>query len=110
MTKEHLKKLLPVMEGMTHGEIIQFKTKDSNIWQDSHNPTWDESFEYRIKPLDGWVLIHRIDRCDYCCDILLYRNNIKNLDESINKITQRYIREYNCECELINKIPIPIKE
>ena len=50
MTRERLKKLLPVMQAYADGGSIQFRNSLSDGWVDSNQPDWVLSCEYRIKP------------------------------------------------------------
>ncbi len=49
MTREELKKLIPVMQAFTEGKIVQYKNCRGE-WVETNCPVWSNDTEYRIKP------------------------------------------------------------
>lgn len=49
MTRENIKRLLPILTAYAEGKTIQYKTLHGN-WCDAECPTWAERTEYRVKP------------------------------------------------------------
>ena len=49
MTREELKKLMPVMQAFTEGKIVQYKNCRGE-WVETNCPVWSNDTEYRIKP------------------------------------------------------------
>lgn len=57
MTREYLKKLLPIMQAYVNGEILQCRQVGfpNSEWTDSNNDDIDffqDDWEYRIKPIE----------------------------------------------------------
>ena len=52
MTKEEVKKLLPVLQAFADGKTIESRCikGDKSLWYDDEDPSFDDDFEYRIKP------------------------------------------------------------
>ena len=53
MTREDVKKLLPIIQAFSEGKTIQSKciTDEMPLWWDDNNPTFEvDCFDYRIKP------------------------------------------------------------
>lgn len=52
MTKEEVKAMLPVLQAFADGKAIQSRCikGDKSLWYDDEDPSFDEDFEYRIKP------------------------------------------------------------
>lgn len=57
MTPERCKELLPVMQAFAEGKEIEARVRGVSVisqketpWMRSRMPSWDDSFEYRIKP------------------------------------------------------------
>ena len=48
MTREEVKKFLPIMQAFAEGKTIQLFT--NGIWEDAKNPTFESGSMYRIKP------------------------------------------------------------
>jgi hypothetical protein len=60
MTRETAKKLLPVIEAYANGEIIEYGSAGFNRWTEVEFATFDEKFDYRIKPkpLELWLNVY----------------------------------------------------
>ena len=52
MTKEEVKKMLPVLQAFAEGKTIESRCikGDKSLWYDDEDPSFDNDFEYRIKP------------------------------------------------------------
>ena len=52
MTREEIKKMLPIFVAFTEGKTIQSRCikGDTSLWYDDEDPNFDGDFEYRIKP------------------------------------------------------------
>jgi hypothetical protein len=70
MTPEQAKKLLPVMQAFAGGKEVQYQHKNlvgSVMWFDATSPTFDLSFEWRVKPekIVRWVNLYTDHVCLY---------------------------------------------
>ena len=52
MTREEAKVLLPIIQAYTEGKAIESRCikGDKSLWYDDEDPSFDNDFEYRIKP------------------------------------------------------------
>ena len=52
MTREETKKMLPFLQAFADGKTIESRciTGDNTLWYDDEDPSFDDDFEYRIKP------------------------------------------------------------
>lgn len=52
MTREEAKKMLPILVDFAEGKTIQSRCikGDKSLWYDDEDPSFDDDFEYRIKP------------------------------------------------------------
>ena len=52
MTREEIKKMLPILQAFADGKIIESRCikGDKSLWYDDEDPSFDNDFEYRIKP------------------------------------------------------------
>ena len=52
MTREEAKGLLPIIQAYTEGRAIESRCikGDKSLWYDDEDPSFDNDFEYRIKP------------------------------------------------------------
>ena len=52
MDRNQAKELLPVIQAYAEGKTIQSRCikGDTSLWYDDEDPSFDEDFEYRIKP------------------------------------------------------------
>ena len=52
MTREELKKMLPVLQAFADGKTIESRCikGDKSLWYDDEDPSFDNDLEYRIKP------------------------------------------------------------
>ena len=52
MTREEIKKMLPILQDFVDGKTIESRCikGDKSLWYDDEDPSFDNDFEYRIKP------------------------------------------------------------
>lgn len=52
MTREEIKKMLPILVAFAEGKSIESRCVkgDKSLWYDDEDPSFDDDFEYRIKP------------------------------------------------------------
>ena len=52
MTREEVKEMLPVLQAFVDGKTIESRCikGDKSLWYDDEDPSFDNDFEYRIKP------------------------------------------------------------
>ena len=52
MTREEVKERLPVLQAFVDGKTIESRCikGDKSLWYDDEDPSFDNDFEYRIKP------------------------------------------------------------
>lgn len=52
MDRNQAKQLLPIIQAYVEGKTIQSRCikGDTSLWYDEEDPSFDEDFEYRIKP------------------------------------------------------------
>ena len=52
MTREQVKEMLPVLQSFADGKTIESRCikGDKSLWYDDEDPSFDNDFEYRLKP------------------------------------------------------------
>jgi hypothetical protein len=52
MTRKEAKKMLPILVAFAEGKAIESRCVkgDKSLWYDDEDPSFDDDFEYRIKP------------------------------------------------------------
>lgn len=52
MNRNTAKQLLPIIQAFSEGEPVQSRCikGDKSLWYDDEDPSFDDDFEYRIKP------------------------------------------------------------
>ena len=52
MTREEIKKMLPILQAFVDGKTIESRCikGDKSLWYDDEDPNFDNDLEYRIKP------------------------------------------------------------
>lgn len=52
MDRNQAKQLLPIIQAHAEGKIVQSRCikGDTSLWYDEEDPSFDDDFEYRIKP------------------------------------------------------------
>ena len=65
MTREEAKKFLPIIQAYAEGKIIQSRCikGDTSLWYDDEDPSFDDDFEYRIKPEPKYRPFSNAEEC-----------------------------------------------
>lgn len=65
MTREEAKDLLPIIQAYTEGKAIESRCikGDKSLWYDDEDPSFDDAFEYRIKPEPKYRPFRNMERC-----------------------------------------------
>ena len=52
MNRNQAKELLPIIKAFSEGKVIESRCikGDTSLWYDDKDPSFDDDFEYRIKP------------------------------------------------------------
>ena len=65
MTREEAKDLLPIIQAYAEGKAIESRCikGDKSLWYDDKDPSFDDDFEYRIKPEPKYRPFRNMERC-----------------------------------------------
>lgn len=65
MTREEAKKMLPILVAFAEGKTIQSRCikGDKSLWYDDEDPSFDDDFEYRIKPEPNYRPFKDAEEC-----------------------------------------------
>ena len=65
MTKEEVKKMLPVLQAFAEGKTIERRCikGDKSLWYDDEDPSFDNDLEYRIKPQTNYRQFKDAEEC-----------------------------------------------
>ena len=65
MTKEEAKVLLPIIQAYTEGKAIESRCikGDKSLWYDDEDLSFDNDFEYRIKPESRYRPFKDVEEC-----------------------------------------------
>lgn len=65
MTKEEVKKMLPVLQAFAEGKTIESRCikGDKSLWYDDEDPSFDNDLEYRIKPESKYRPFANAEEC-----------------------------------------------
>lgn len=65
MTREEAKKMLPILVAFAEGKTIQSRCikGDKSLWYDDEVPSFDNDFEYRIKPESKYRPFNGAEEC-----------------------------------------------
>ena len=65
MTKEEVKKMLPVLQAFAEGKTIESRCikGDKSLWYDDEDPTFDNDLEYRIKQETNYRPFKNAEEC-----------------------------------------------
>ena len=65
MTREEAKKMLPILVAFAEGKTIQSRCikGDKSLWYDDEDPSFDDDFEYRIKPESEYRPFANAEEC-----------------------------------------------
>ena len=65
MTREEVKEMLPVLQAFAEGKTIESRCikGDKSLWYDDEDPSFDDDFEYRIKPEVKYLPFANAEEC-----------------------------------------------
>ena len=65
MTREEVKEILPVLQAFADGKAIESRCikGDKSLWYDDEDPSFDDDFEYRIKPEPKYRPFKNAEEC-----------------------------------------------
>ena len=65
MTREEIKKMLPILQAFVDGKTIESRCikGDKSLWYDDEDPSFDNDFEYRIKPEPKYRPFKNAEEC-----------------------------------------------
>ena len=65
MTREEIKKMLPILVAFVEGKAIESRCVkgDKSLWYDDEDPSFDDDFEYRIKPEPNYRPFKDAEEC-----------------------------------------------
>ena len=126
MTREEIKKMLPILQAFVDGKIIESRCikGDKSLWYDDEDPSFDYDFEYRIKPEPRYRSFKDAEECWNemqkhqpfgWVNYNGYRANIAAVMGSAitfinNKGYTLFFQQAFEECTFIDKQPFGIKE
>ena len=126
MTREEIKKMLPILQAFVNGKTIESRCikGDKSLWYDDEDPSFDYDFEYRIKPELRYRSFKNAEECWNemqkhqpfgWVNYNGYRVNIAAVMGSAitfvnNKGYTLFFQQVFEECTFIDKQPFGIKE
>ena len=126
MTREEIKKMLPILQAFVDGKTIESRCikGDKSLWYDDEDPSFDNDFEYRIKPEPKYRPFKNAEECWQemqkhqpfgWVNYNGYRANIAAVMGSAitfinNKGYTLFFQQAFEECTFIDKQPFGIKE
>ena len=126
MTREEVKEMLPVLQAFVDGKTIESRCikGDKSLWYDDEDPSFDNDFEYRIKPEPKYRPFKNAEECWEemqkhqsfgWVNYNGYRANIAAVMGSAitfinNKGYTLFFQQAFEECTFIDKQPFGIKE
>ena len=126
MTREEIKKMLPILQAFVDGKTIESRCikGDKSLWYDDEDPSFDNDFEYRIKPESRYRPFKDAEECWNemqkhqpfgWVNYNGYRVNIAAVMGSAitfvnNKGYTLFFQQAFEECTFIDKQPFGIKE
>ena len=65
MTRKEVKEMLPVLQAFADGKTIESRCikGDKSLWYDDEDPSFDNDFEYRIKPEPKFRQFKNAEEC-----------------------------------------------
>ena len=65
MTREEIKKMLPILQAFADGKTIESRCikGDKSLWYDDEDPSFDDDLEYRIKPEPTYRPFKDVEEC-----------------------------------------------
>lgn len=63
MNRDRAKKLLPLIQAYAEGKVIQRYSPAVADWVDTEEPSFNDGFDYRIKPgpREYWICLNEVD-------------------------------------------------
>ena len=126
MTREEIKKMLPILQAFADGKTIESRCikGDKSLWYDDDDPSFDNDLEYRIKPEPRYRPFKDAEECWNeiqkhkpfgWVNYNGYRANIAAVMGSAitfvnNKGYTLFFQQAFEECTFIDKQPFGIKE
>ena len=126
MIREEIKKMLPILQAFADGKTIESRCikGDKSLWYDDEDPSFDNDFEYRIKPESRYRPFKDAEECWEemqkhqpfgWVNYNGYRANIAAVMGSAitfinNKGYTLFFQQAFKECTFIDKQPFGIKE
>ena len=126
MTREEIKKMLPILQAFVDGKTIESRCikGDKSLWYDDEDPSFDNDFEYRIKPEPRYRSFKDAEECWNemqkhqpfgWVNYNGYRTNIAAImGSSITFVNNKgyilFFQQAFKECTFIDKQPFGIKE
>ena len=126
MTREEIKKMLPILQAFADGKTIESRCikGDKSLWYDDEDPSFDNDLEYRIKPEPRYRPFKDAEECWNemqkhqpfgWVNYNGYRANIAAVMGSAitfvnNKGYTLFFQQAFEECTFIDKQPFGIKE
>ena len=126
MTREEIKKMLPILQAFADGKTIESRCikGDKSLWYDDDDPSFDNDLEYRIKPEPRYRSFKDAEECWNeiqkhkpfgWVNYNGYRVNIAAVMGSAitfvkNKGYTLFFQQAFEECTFIDKQPFGIKE
>ena len=65
MTREEIKKMLPILQAFADGKTIESRCikGDKSLWYDDEDPSFDNDLEYRLKPEPKYRPFENTEEC-----------------------------------------------
>jgi hypothetical protein len=65
MNRNQAKELLPIIKAFSEGKVIESRCikGDTSLWYDDKDPSFDDDFEYRIKPEPKYRPFAKAEEC-----------------------------------------------
>lgn len=65
MNRNQAKELLPIIKAFSEGKVIESRCikGDTSLWYDDKDPSFDNDFEYRIKPESKYRPFNNAEEC-----------------------------------------------
>lgn len=65
MNRNQAKEMLPIIQAYAEGKVIESRCikGDKSLWYDDEDPSFDDDFEYRIKPEPKYKPFANAEEC-----------------------------------------------
>lgn len=115
MDRNQAKELLPIIQAYAEGKVIESRCikGDTSLWYDDKDPSFDNDFEYRIKPEPKYRPFKDAEECwqemlkhqpfGWTCDTF-------NIRDCITRVTNSgivYEKNMMCFENVFNKVKFP---